>query len=90
MAKMDPKTPLQADHRFIKRFMETLDVQTYMIPSELSRVSRVFSRAGGSWERLFRGSVQDTLLLKQVIKTAYKQGFLTKKESWSGSKSKGE
>ena len=87
---MDPKVPVRADHRYIKRVIETLDVKALTIPSELSRISRVFCKAGGSWGRLFRGSVQDTLLLKKVIKIAYKTGFLTKKENWSGQVRRGE
>jgi hypothetical protein len=52
-------------------------------PSEFNRLSRVFSKAGGSWKRLFHGSVEDTNLLKTVMKVAFKSGYLTKKEKWT-------
>jgi len=50
--------------------------------NEFDRVSRVFSKAGGSWKRIFHGSVEDINLLKTVLKVAAKNGYLTKKESW--------
>jgi len=52
------------------------------IPSEFDRVSRVFSQAGGSWKSVFDGSAEDINLLKTVLKVAFKQGYLTKKEKW--------
>ena len=83
MAVMDPKTPVRADHRFIKRMVElTLKGKVVELPREFSRISRVFSQAGGSWQRLFHGSVRDVNLLKQVIKIAHKKGYLTKQGEW--------
>lgn len=81
---LSPVDPVQADHRFIMR-MTTLTVKDGVlpIPSEFDRVSRVFSKAGGSWKRIFGGSIEDIELLKKVIKEAVKHGFLTKKEKWS-------
>ena len=86
MARMDPKVPIRADHRFIKRVIETMDMKkrVVLVPSELSRASRVFCKAGGSWERVFHGSVRDTLLLKKVLTVAFKKGYLTRKEKWLG------
>ena len=83
MGAMDPKKPVRADHRFIKKMIQTsLDGKVVELPEEFDRISRVFSRAGGSWERVFRGSVEDTVLLRKIIKLAYKRGYLTKKGKW--------
>jgi hypothetical protein len=87
MGVLSPKVPVRADHRFIKKMLKTvLNGKVLEIPSEFSRISRVFSRAGGSWERVFRGSPCDTVLLQKVLKVAYKKGYLTKQESWSSEK----
>ena len=83
MGVADPKTPTRADHRFIKRLLSTtLEGKVVEQPDEFDRISRVFSKAGGSWERIFHGSVRDTVLLRQIIKLAYKKGYLTKKGKW--------
>jgi len=85
MGVPDPKVPVRADHRFIRKMISlSLDNKVREIPSEFSRLSRVFSKAGGSWERVHLGSIRDIELLKKVIKVAYKRGFLTKKEKWAG------
>jgi len=52
-------------------------------PEELDRVSSVFIRAGGSWERLFNGSVDDVDLAKLVMRVAANKGHLTPKPNWS-------
>lgn len=52
-------------------------------PKELNRVSKVFKLAGGSWERLFQGSIADVELLKRTIKVAVKRGVFTKAPKWS-------
>lgn len=83
MATMDPKVPIKADHRFIQKVISiTLRGKVEYRPSEFDRISRVFYRMGGSWERLFNGSPEDISRLKKIIKLAYKGGFLTKKEPW--------
>jgi hypothetical protein len=83
MAVPDPRVPVRADHRFIKKVISTtLKGKVVEIPSEFSRISRVFSKAGGSWERLHKGSVRDILLLKKVVKVAFDKGHLTKQENW--------
>ena len=80
---MSPKEPVRADHRIIKKVISTsLKGDVVEIPSEFDHISRVFSRAGGSWERLFRGSVDEILRLRKVIKIAYKHGHLTKQGKW--------
>lgn len=74
----------RADYRMIKKIMQmSLDGKVEHVPAEYDRITRVFAKAGGSWERLFNGgSPSDLSLLKQVIKVAYKKGFLTKKYQW--------
>jgi hypothetical protein len=81
---MDPKNPVRADHRYLLKVIQTtLGGKVLEIPSEFSRVSRVFCKAGGSWGRVFNGSIDDITLLKKVVKIAFKKGYLTKKEPWA-------
>jgi hypothetical protein len=51
-------------------------------PEEYERVSKIFQLMGGSWERVFKGSVDDVCLLKKTIKVAVKQGVFTKAAKW--------
>ena len=82
---MEASEPLRADHRFILQIIKlTLNGKVHPIASELSRVSKAFSSRGGSWERLFKGSPQEVDRLKKVLAVAYKAGWLTKTEKWSG------
>lgn len=68
----------------IRRLMDlTLKGKVVQVPSECDRVARVFLRAGGSWESVFRGSAFDIKLLKRILKVAYKKGYLTKMEPWT-------
>jgi len=80
---LSPYTPVRSDHRMIRKVIGTM-YGTKMVtkPSEYDQVSRVFVKAGGSWESLFRGSPDDLQLLHKVIKIAVKKGYLTKKEPW--------
>lgn len=48
------------------------------VPKEFDLVSKVFRRAGGSWERLYKGSVRDVDLLRRIIKVAIKKRYLTR------------
>ncbi len=78
-----PSWPVQADHRFILKMVKlTLEGKVIPRPEEFNRVARVFLRAGGSWERLFRGSPDDVGLIKTVLKVAFKHGYLTKTPEW--------
>lgn len=81
---MTPSSPLKAHHRLMVRLCE-LDHKKYRPrPEELEKVASVFKVAGGSWYRLFSGSVQDAALLKKVLSTAVKRGEITKRPSWRG------
>lgn len=78
-----PDDPARADHRFIryqlKNFMKGEVVHD---PEEYAHVGRVFRRAGGSWERLFKGSARDVVLLRRIIKLAVKKGHISKAPRW--------
>jgi len=83
MPSITPKWPTRADHRFLLKLVNlSYDDQVIPRPEEFDRVSRVFSKMGGSWERVFNGSPEDLHLIKLVLKVAVKKGYLTKKEKW--------
>ena len=83
MPAITPKWPIRADHRFLLKLVKlTLDGKVIPRPEELDRVSRVFSKAGGSWDKVFHGSPSDVELLELVLKTAFKHGYLTKAGDW--------
>mgnify|MGYP006995568786 CR=1 FL=1 len=75
--------PIRADHRYIRRL---LDIQysgkVEHVPEGYNRIAEVFSKAGGSWERLFDGSTKDGDLLKRCIKVAVAQGILPAPGKW--------
>lgn len=79
----DPKSPIRADHRFIKNLMTSiLGGKVEHVPSEFDMVSRVFGRVGGSWAAIFNGDPANIDLLKRILRRAFKMGRLTKKNSW--------
>lgn len=78
-----PVSPLRADHRFLKKLVSSLlGGKVEEVPSEFDFVSKMFLKAEGSWERVFRGSPWDIQLLKEILKWALKKGKLTKKRVW--------
>lgn len=77
-----PKTPIRSDHRILLRLVSMVTSGVSPLPSELDLISRVFYRAGGSWEEVVLGAPKDLDLLKRILKVAYKKGFLTKKPQW--------
>jgi len=80
---VNPKAPLRADHRFLKKVLAiSLGGKVEHVPAELDRISQVFQKAGGRWSRLFQGSPRDFHLLRKVVKVAYDKGYLTKKYKW--------
>jgi hypothetical protein len=86
---LDPQTPVCADHRFIRALLNSiLAGKVLHVPKEYERVSKVFKLDGGSWQRLFSGSIEDISKLKKVVKFAYENGYLTKKEPWAQSERK--
>lgn len=80
----DHLLPARADHRYIKKILQSImGGKVEYIPGEFDRVSRVFSKVGGSWVRVFRGgSPQDIALLKRILRVAKEKGYITKKHNW--------
>jgi hypothetical protein len=83
MAVSNPRSPIRADYRFLQTLMQsTLGGKVEQVPKEFEMLSRVFVKAGGSWERVFAGSPGDVNLLKRLLRRAYETNHLTKKYQW--------
>ena len=83
MSAINPKTPVRADHRLIKKLMSiSLGGEVEYLPDEFDLIAEIFMKAGGSWEKAFQGSPSDLTKLKKVIKMADQKGYLTKKIQW--------
>lgn len=82
--KRTPTKPARADHRLMLALVKTNHAKEKLdpTPEEFDKIGRVFVKAGGSWERVFKGSVRDTNLLKRVIKIAAEKGHLSKAVKW--------
>ncbi len=83
MAEPDP---IRADYRFMRDILTSSYAKAEVSPTpvELDLVASVFKKAGGSWEKVFRGSVKDVALLKKTIKVAIDGGRMTKSPKWGG------
>lgn len=70
----------RADHRFLMELVDTFYKKKGYVasPEAFEKINTVFSQCGGSWERLFKGSVEDIDKLKKVMKVAAKVGVLQK------------
>jgi len=81
---MQTDEPIRANHRFMSELLLTEFKDKKILPEEgeLDKVSSVFQKMGGSWEKIFKGSSFHINLLRQVITAAISQGVLTKKPSW--------
>ena len=81
-----PAAPLMAHHRLMRHLVSTSfsSEKVDPRPEDLDCVARVFQRAGGSWVRVFRGSMRDLDLLKRTLKVAAKGGYLTRSPDWGG------
>ena len=72
-------TPHTSAHRIIKRILDSsFGDHVVHIQKEYDRVVGAFEAGGGSWYRLHRGSIDDTLLLKRLVKSAVKKGMITR------------
>jgi hypothetical protein len=72
-------TPSSSAHRIIKRILDSSFGNVIVhIRAEYDRVVGAFESGGGSWYRLHRGSIDDTTLLKRLVKAAVKKGYITK------------
>ncbi|MDB4278164.1 hypothetical protein N9917_01040 [Deltaproteobacteria bacterium] len=79
-----PLTPMRAHHRILKSIVSSSfgkDLEPR--PEEYDLIARIFKRAGGSWEGVFKGSIDEIELLKKAVKVAVKKGAITKKPNWS-------
>ena len=79
-----PGDPTRADHRMIRFILKNFFPKETIIhqPKAYDRVAQVFGMAGGSWEGLFKGSVQDVNLLKLICKVALDNDVIQKGESF--------
>lgn len=78
-----PGDPNRADHRFIAYSLDNfVKPKCLHLPREFDKIGRAFRRAGGSWERLFKGSAKDIVLLRKILKLAVKHGFITKEPTF--------
>ena len=84
MSKTTPTTPPAAHYRLMADLLKTAhkDAKLDPRPAEYDRVSKIFKLMGGSWERVFKGSVDDVALLQKTIRVAVKQGVFTKAAKW--------
>ena len=84
MNKRNPTTPVKAHHRLMQSLVKSGHKKDKIDPrpEEFDRVAKVFQLAGGSWERLFRGSSSDLNLLKKAIKVAVEEGVFTTQARW--------
>jgi len=82
--KRTPTSPGKAYHRLMKNLVSTNHGKASVAPTpeECDRVAKVFTLAGGSWERVFKGSVTDMNLLKKTIKVAVENDVFTKASRW--------
>lgn len=77
--------PPQASYRMIDHVIDIMPFGSTVERrvSEYTRIARVFAAMGGSWYNVFKtGNIEDVVLLKKIIKAAYKNGYLTRKEPW--------
>ena len=84
MSGRTPTSPTSSYHRLL-RTMVTLNHEDEGLsptPKELDLVAKVFVKAGGSWEKLAKGSVDDFDLMRRVIKVAIKKGYISKSPKW--------
>jgi hypothetical protein len=79
-----PSDPARADHRLIRYMLVTFfkKKKVQHDPKAYDRISQVFALAGGSWERLFKGSARDLGLLKKCIKVAIDKKVLSIAPKW--------
>ena len=81
--------PPQANYRMVDHVLDIMPFGSSVErrASEYERVVRVFKAMGGSWYNVFKtGNIEDVVLLKKILKAAYKNGYLTRKEPWLDSK----
>ena len=81
---LSPQTPVYAHHRLLQELVKVNHGDKYApTPKELDRVAHVFLELGGSWYRLYHGSVDDMTRLRKVLKAAVSKDLVTKSPNWS-------
>lgn len=82
-------SPHRADYRLIHRFMlqyskSKASKNNLVSPTDtdIEKVLRAFRHFGGSWERLFKGSIKDMTLLKKIVKVGVKKKLFNLAPSW--------
>ena len=81
--------PHRSDYRLIQRFMMQYSKskgskENLVSPTDrdIQKVLKTFHRFGGSWERLFKGSIRDMILLKKIVKVGVKMKQFNLAPSW--------
>ena len=83
MSKKTPTSPARAHHRTMREILSGIDKKKDPTPDELDRISKVFAKMGGSWEQLFKGSAEDVVLLKRILRIVAKKGLVGDKSDWT-------
>ena len=82
-AKLDPLKPSRSDYRLIRKLLDSsFSGKVLHTEKGYDLIVRVFQKAGGSWEKLFLGSADDMVLLKRIIKVAFKKKHLPRAPEW--------
>ena len=83
------KLPDRADYRLIRRFMlhfskskTTKKNKVAPTDEDIEKVIKAYAHFGGSWERLFKGSINDMVLLKKIVKAGVKNNLFNLAPSW--------
>ncbi len=74
------KILVRSDYRMIRYLANSLLDNSRVVGTSASfgRVENAFRNAGGSWEKVFTGSVRDLGVLRQIIDYAIKNAILKK------------
>ena len=77
--------PIRSDYRLVQRLIKIQGKKKGLSPTsgDFDKIIRVFGTLGGSWEKVFKGSVDDMSLLKKIIKVGIEKELFTKKDTWS-------
>lgn len=79
-----PTVPLKAHHRVIRKILDTsFPNKIEHRVGEYELINQVFKKAGGSWEAVFLGDLTQIILLKKILKVAFKKRILTRRDSWT-------
>lgn len=81
--------PFRSDYRLIHRLMlhaskskKTKKNLVSPTDQDIQKVLKAFQHFGGSWEKLFKGGIDDMVLLKKIIKVGVKEHLFNLAPSW--------